>query len=181
MTQSRSLHRSAADRRATGSFFTMKNLYHHSSFDRVADIAPLVKEMQEYAHRVLVETSDPFGSCYGVQYKFTVFRIMIGGSLLSYYTNHYELERLFKETLNETRQKLNGARVFDVAVVIHDNPAEFDRVLEVRVKHSEIPQVVLVGADLSTNGRATAKVPAAQVPAFEAPACTEKPSRLITD
>lgn len=103
----------------------MKNIY-HSSFDRVADLAPLVREMREYAHRVLVETQDPFGNCYGVQYKFTVFRTRIGRGLLSYQPSHYELARLFKETLNEARQKLNGARVFDVVVLIHDNPAEFE-------------------------------------------------------
>ena len=187
----------------------MKNLY-HSSFDRVADLEPLVREMQEYAHRVLVETRDPFGSCYGVQYKFTVFRTRIGRGLMHYDPTAYELARLFKETLNEARQKLNGARVFDVVVLIHDNPAEFDRVLEIRVKHAEIPQVVLVGVDhfdkcgstivaaqvaaaqqkAATNAQAgwaqplaapQPQVPAAPVPAFEAPACTEKPSRLLTD
>lgn len=150
----------------------MNNLYQNSSFDRRADTEQMCREMHEYAHRVLIdETKNPFENCYGVVYKYTIFRTRIGGSLLSYYPSHYELARLFRETLNEVRGKLNGARVFDVAVVIHDNPAEFDRVLEVRVKHSEIPQVVLVGVDLSTKEDKTVAT------VFE----KQKPARILSD
>ena len=147
----------------------MNNLYKHSSFDRRAEMC---REMHEYARRVLIdETKNPFETCYGVVYKYTIFRTRIGLGLLSYEPNAYETARLFKETLNEARQKLNGARVFDVAVVIQDNPHEFDRVLEIRLKHSEIPQVVLVGVDLSTKEDKTV------VAVFE----KQKPARILSD
>ena len=128
--------------------------------------------MHEYAHRVLIdETKNPFENCYGVVYKYTIFRTRIGHGLLSYEPTAYETARLFKETLNEERKKLNGARVFDVSVVIHDNPSEFDRVLEIRVKHSEIPQVVLVGVDLSTKEDVTVVAVCER----------QKPTRILSD
>ena len=145
----------------------MNGLYH-------VDIEQMCREMHEYARRVLIdEPENPFESCYGVVYKYTTFRTRMGLGLLSYDIPAYELERLFKETLNEARQKLNGARVFDVSVVIQDNPHEFARVLEIRLKHAEIPQVVLVGD--------AKPVHRLQKPPVEPAPVSVKPSRQLTD
>ena len=131
----------------------------------------MCREMHEYARRVLIdETKNPFETCYGVVYKYTTFRTLIGLGPLSY-DPAYEITRLFKETLNEARKKLNGARVFDVSVVIQDNPHEFDRVLEIRLKHSEIPQAVLVGVDLSTKEDVTVVAVCER----------QKPTRILSD
>lgn len=141
----------------------MNNLYQNSSFDRRADTEQMCRDMHEYAHMVLVdEPKNPFETCY--VYKYTTFRTR----LLSYEPAAYETTRLFRETINEVRKKLNGAQVFDVSVVIQDNPHEFGRVLEIRLKHSEIPQVVLVGVDFSTKDKTVAQV-------------SVKPSRQLTD
>lgn len=149
----------------------MNGLYQH------VDIERMCREMQEYAHRVLIdEQENPFETCYGVVYKYTTFRTRIGLGLLSYDTA-YEIERLFKETLNEARKKLNGARVFDVSVVIQDNPHEFARVLEIRLKHAEIPQVVLVGVPV--DGQAIGTL--LQKPQVEPVPVSVKPSRQLTD
>ena len=146
----------------------MNKPYQHSSFDRRAEMC---REMHEYARRVLIdETKNPFETCYGVVYKYTTFRTRIGLGPLSY-DPAYEITRLFKETLNEARKKLNGARVFDVSVVIQDNPHEFDRVLEIRLKHSEIPQAVLVGVDLSTKEDVTVVAVCER----------QKPTRILSD
>ena len=144
----------------------MNGLYH-------VDIEQMCREMHEYAHRVLIdELENPFETCCGVVYRYTTFRTRIGLGPLSY-DPAYELERLFKETLNEARKKLNGARVFDVSVVIQDNPHEFARVLEIRLKHAEIPQVVLVG-DAQPIHRL-------QKPQVEPAPVSVKPSRQLTD
>ena len=145
----------------------MNGLYH-------VDIEQMCREMHEYASRVLIDDPEnPFESCYGVDYKYTTFRTRMVLGLLSYDTPAYELERLFKETLNEARKKLNGARVFDVSVVIQDNPNEFARVLEVRLKHAEIPQVVLVGV--------AKPIHRLQKPPVEPAPVSVKPSRQLTD
>ena len=146
----------------------MNKPYQHSSFDRRAEMC---REMHEYARRVLIdEPENPFETCYGVVYKYTTFRTRIGLGPLSY-DPAYEIARLCKETINEARKKLNGARVFDVSVVIQDNPHEFDRVLEIRLKHSEIPQAVLVGVDLSTKEDVTVVAVCER----------QKPTRILSD
>lgn len=138
----------------------MDGLYH-------VDIEQMCREMHEYAHRVLIdEPENPFETCYGV-YKYTTFRTRMGLGPLSY-DPAYEIARLFKETLNEARKNLNGARVFDVSVVIQDNPHEFARVLEIRLKHAEIPQVVLVDGQAMGTWLQNAPV-------------SVKPSRQLTD
>ena len=143
----------------------MNGLYQH------VDIEQMCREMHEYAHRVLIdELENPFETCYGVVYKYTTFRTRMGLGPLSY-DPAYEIARLCKETLNEARKKLNGARVFDVSVVIQDNPHEFDRVLEIRLKHSEIPQAVLVGVDLSTKEDVTVVAVCER----------QKPTRILSD
>ena len=145
----------------------MNGLYH-------VDIEQMCREMHGYAYRVLIdEPENPFESCYGVVYKYTTFRTRMVLGLLSYDTPAYELERLFNETLNEARKKLNGARVFDVSVVIQDTPHEFARVLEIRLKHAEIPQVVLVGD--------AKPVHRLQKPPVEPVPVSVKPSRQLTD
>lgn len=145
----------------------MDGLYQH------VDIEQMCREMHGYAYRVLIdEPENPFENCYGVTYKYTIFRTSIGLGPLSL-SPEYEVARLFKETLNEARKKLNGARVFDVSVVIQDNPNEFARVLEIRLKHAEIPQVVLVG-----DAKPTHRL---QKPPVEPVPVSVKPSRQLTD
>ena len=152
----------------------MKGLYH-------VDIERMCREMHEYACRVLIdELENPFETCC-VVYRYTTFRtrISLGISLgpLSY-DPAYEITRLFKETLNEARKKLGGARVFDVSVVIQDNPHEFARVLEIRLKHAEIPQVVLVDGQAMGTGPGPAAKPLHRLQ--NAPVSV-KPSRQLTD
>ena len=139
----------------------MKGLYHH------VDIERMCREMHEYACRVLIdEPENPFETCYGV-YRYTTFRTRTSLGQLSY-DPAYEIARLCKETISEARKKLNGARVFDVSVVIQDNPHEFGQVLEIRLKHAEIPQVVLVDGQAMGTWLQNAPV-------------SVKPSRQLTD
>ena len=128
----------------------MDGLYQH------VDIEQMCREMHGYAYRVLIdEPENPFENCYGVTYKYTIFRTSIGLGPLSL-SPEYEVARLFKETLNEARKKLNGARV-----------------LEIRLKHAEIPQVVLVG-----DAKPTHRL---QKPPVEPVPVSVKPSRQLTD